>query len=138
MTYVVDASVAVKWLLPEALSEAALRLLDGGDELLAPEMLMIEAANVLWRKAARRELTANEARRALALLVESALDLRPARPLAMRALELAQALEHPVYDCLYLSLAERERATLVSADDRLLAAVRRRRLKISVQSLAEV
>jgi hypothetical protein len=51
VTYVIDASVAIKWLVPEALSEEALRLLDAGEELLAPEMLMIEAANVLRHQA---------------------------------------------------------------------------------------
>jgi predicted nucleic acid-binding protein len=138
VTYVIDASVAIKWLVPEALSEEALRLLDAGEELIAPEMLMIEAANVLWRKCLQRGLTGAEADQALRLLGESGLDLRPVRPLAARALELARTLGHPVYDCVYLSLAERERATLVSADDRFLAVVTRRRLKIAVSSLAEI
>jgi predicted nucleic acid-binding protein len=137
VTYVIDASVAMKWLIPETLSEEAVRLLEAGEELIAPEMLMIEAANVLWRKAVQRELTAAEADRALALLGESGIDLRPVHPLAGRALELARTLSHPVYDCVYLSLAERERATLVSADSRFLAAVARRRLKIPVTSLAD-
>jgi predicted nucleic acid-binding protein len=45
--------------------------------------------------------------------------------LAARALELAVDLRHPIYDCLYLALAERERAPIVSADAKLLSAANR-------------
>jgi predicted nucleic acid-binding protein len=138
MSYVVDASVAMKWLIPEASSDRAATLLDHPAGLIAPELLMVEAANVLWRKAARREISGGEAGRALALLDRSGLELRPVRPLVARALELARTLEHPVYDCVYLTLAERERVPLVSADVRFLATISRRRLRINVVALAEL
>jgi predicted nucleic acid-binding protein len=99
VSYVVDASVAIKWVVPEVLSDRALGLLDDSEALRAPEMLVVEAANVLWRKMARKELSGGEAERALALLDESGLELPPVRPLAARALELSRVLEHPVYDC---------------------------------------
>jgi predicted nucleic acid-binding protein len=138
VSYVVDASVAIKWVVPEVLSDRALGLLDDGEALLAPEILVIEAANVLWRKMARKELSSAEAERALALIDESGLELHPVQPLAARSLELARTLEHPVYDCVYLSLAERERIPLVSADARFLSAVARRRLKIPVLDLVRL
>jgi predicted nucleic acid-binding protein len=138
VSYVVDASVAMKWLLPEPLSDQAARLLDHPAGLSAPDMLLVEAANVLWRKAARREISGGEAAQALALLDGSGLDLRPVRPLAARALELARILEHPVYDCVYLALAERERVPLVTADARFIAAISRRRLRIDVVDLAKL
>jgi len=47
------------------------------------------------------------------------------RPLAVPALTIAHDLDHPIYDCFYLALAERERAPLISADKRLLAAAKR-------------
>jgi predicted nucleic acid-binding protein len=56
--------------------------------------------------------------------------------LLARAMEVARLLKHPVYDCVYLALAERERATVVTADARLLQQARRRRLRISVVDLA--
>ena len=138
MTYVVDASVALKWVIPEVLSDRAARLLDDGDALVAPEMLLVEVANALWRKLTRREITGREADRALELLSESGLDLTPATPLVGRALDLARMLQHPVYDCVYLALAERERATLVSADTRLVALASHRRLRVTAVDLAKL
>jgi predicted nucleic acid-binding protein len=138
VSYIVDASVALKWVVPEPLSDRAAKLAEAGAPLLAPEVLVVEAANVLWRKTRRRELTSAEATRALALLDESGLDLQPVRPLVPRALELARILEHPVYDCVYLTLAERERLPLVSSDGRFLDAIKRRRLGIAVVDLAGI
>ncbi len=135
MTWIVDASVAVKWVVPENLSEEADRLLGSEDPLMAPELLMIEAANALWKKARRRELSAGEAGRALDVLLASSIVVCAAQPLLARALAMAQRLEHPVYDCVYLALAERERATLVTADERLLARVGRRRMRARVVDL---
>ena len=138
MSYVVDASVAMKWLVPEPLSDQAARLLDHPASLSAPDLLLVEAANVLWRKTARREITGGEADRALAILDGSGIDLYPVRPLIARALELARTLEHPVYDCVYLALAGRERIPLVTADTRFIAAISRHRLRIDVVDLAKL
>ena len=45
--YVVDVRLAVKWLVSEAFSEAAARLLDGKTTLIAPELIFVETANAL-------------------------------------------------------------------------------------------
>lgn len=45
--YVVDASVAVKWLVSEDYSEEAASLLDGRMTLVAPDLLFAEATNAL-------------------------------------------------------------------------------------------
>lgn len=136
MSYVVDASVAVKWVVPEALSDKADELLARDPDLLAPDLLLVEGVNALWKKTLRKEISAREGDRALRLLTESGIDLRPAGPLLARALELARRLGHPVYDCVYLALAERERVPVVTADRRLLASVRNRRMGLSVVDLA--
>src|SRR5262245_58525630 len=102
MTVVVDASVAVKWVIPEELSDRAEAVRSRADRLLAPDLLFPEAANALWKKRARREITAREAGQALELLMAAGLDLRPSGPLLGRALQLARRLRHPVYDCIYL------------------------------------
>jgi len=136
MTFVVDASVAVKWVIPEVLSDQASSLRGRADRLLAPDLLLPEAANALWKKLARREITAREAAQAIDLLMASGLDLRPSGPLLARALTLAWRLRHPVYDCLYLALAQAEGATLITADHRLLARVAGRRTRVTVVDLA--
>ena len=51
--------------------------------------------------------------------------LVPMAGLAARAAEIAIALKHPIYDCFYIVLAERERAPLVSVDKKLIAAAKR-------------
>ena len=57
MTFVVDASVAVKWLVNEQASEAAHRLLNSEERLVAPDFIVVEVGNVLWKKLRRGELT---------------------------------------------------------------------------------
>lgn len=136
MTCVVDASIAVKWVVPEALSTKADELLAREGELLAPDLLLVEVANVLWKKTVRTELSARDADRAFTLLMQFGIDLRPSAPLLGRAMQLARLLGHPVYDCVYLVLAEREDATLVTADARLLDRVKQRRLRVPVVDLA--
>ncbi len=138
MTIVVDVSIAVKWVIPEVLSDRAETVRDQADRLLAPDLLLPEAANALWKKLIRREITAREAAQAIDLLMASGLDLRPSGPLLGRALALARRLRHPVYDCLYLALAQAEHATLVTADQRLLARVAKGRTRVAVVDLARL
>ena len=115
--YVVDASVAIKWVIQEAGTEAALRLL--GHELIAPDLLVAECANILWRKQRLGEISAREAGLAARLLERAELDLVPMRRLLDRATALAIALDHPAYNAVYLALAETTGRAFVTADLRL-------------------
>jgi predicted nucleic acid-binding protein len=117
---VVDASVAIKWILPEAGSDAAAAL--QGDELLAPAWWLAEAANALWKRAARGVITAAEAARLLSKLRNAPVAAIPVEPDVDAALALAIELRHPIYDCIYLALAIREKAVLVTADSRFFRA----------------
>ncbi len=135
MSWVVDASVAVKWIIPEMLSDEADHVRDGDDDVLAPDLLLVEVANALWRKTAAREISPREAEAAFDLVSRSGIDLRPAAPLLPRAMEMARRLGHPVYDCVYLALAEREHAAFVTADQRLLRRLSTRRLDVSIVDL---
>ncbi len=119
MTLVVDASVAVKWFVPEPDSGAADSIIDGGEALIAPDFVLIEAANTFWKICQRGEMSTEQAAAALASLVNGVFSLHPSSGLVAAALRLAQDLDHPVYDCLYVALAEREGAPLVTVDKRL-------------------
>lgn len=120
---VVDASVALKWVVEEEGSEAALAL--KGRDLAAPSLMRVEAANALRTLAARRAIAPAEALDLLGLLQEAPVTLvEPDDVLERRALEIALELGHPVYDCVYLALTERMGRRLVTADGRLLRAVR--------------
>ena len=135
MRWVVDASIAVKWVIPEALSDNADGLRAGDDEMLAPDLLLVEVANALWKKTASREISRAEADGALGLVSESGIDLRPTAPLLPRAMQVARRLSHPVYDCVYLALAEAEHASFVTADRRLLRRISARTLPLRVVDL---
>jgi len=111
--------VVAKWFLPEEQEDLARLVLTRADALLAPDFLRVELANVLWKVMGRGGLDADQAVRILDGLNEQPLDVRGTGPLLPRALRLAAGLRHPVYDCVYLALAEREDCQVVTADRRL-------------------
>ena len=118
-TLVVDASVAAKWFLPEAGADQAQRLLSGRYTLIAPALIWVEVASVLWKHVRKRLMTPDEAalilQHALAFPVEQH-DLPSLLP---QALALANDLDRTIYDSLYLALAIQASATLVTEDARL-------------------
>lgn len=117
-TLVIDASVAIKWVVEEEGTAEALALRRQA-RLIAPDLLVAECANILWKKVRRNELSAEEAGLAARLLQTAEIEFRPARPLLEEATRLAIALDHPAYDCLYLALAESEDSLFVTADSKL-------------------
>ncbi len=123
--FVIDASIAVKWVVEEADSEAAARLLEGEAVLLAPDLLYAEAANALWALSRRGDVAAADVREALAVLADVPLHIPSSmRQLMPAATRLAQDLDHPVYDCFYLALAVQQQYPLLTADRRFQAKVR--------------
>jgi predicted nucleic acid-binding protein len=115
---VVDASVVIKWCLPEVLAEAALRLAASDRAFLAPELLAAEFANALWKKQLRREVAGAAAAGILENFRRVAIETCALMPLLPSAFAIASAAGHSVHDCLYLALAEREDCPLVTADRR--------------------
>lgn len=133
MTLVVDASVAVLWTLAQRDSDKAAALRGQGN-LIAPSLIVAEIGNALWKAVRRGDLPAREARTGLDLALGPLSALVPLEELHERALELSLELDHPVYDCFYLALAERERAPLVCADGALKAKTRKLR-QVEVRAL---
>ncbi|WP_237155048.1 type II toxin-antitoxin system VapC family toxin [Oryzibacter oryziterrae] len=124
-TLVIDASVAIKWLITEDGSEDAVRL-RSAFAFVAPEPILAECTNILWKKVQRQELELDEAKLASALLARAGIGLCSLQGLSTTTLDLAVNLGHPAYDCVYLALATRERCRFVTADRRLLSAVSQR------------
>lgn len=120
---VIDASIAIKWIVPEQGTIEALDLM-GRREILAPDLLLAECANIIWKKVARGNLLRDQALAAIDLVEELEVELVASRGLFARATELALELNHPAYDCFYLALAESENAPFVTVDERLIAKLR--------------
>ena len=114
--FVVDASVAVKWFVPEIHSGFALRLLRKGFALQAPELIQAEFGNILWKKCLAGELDGTTAGEILDNFKRSPLILIPHRALMKLAWEIALKHRQTFYDSLYLALAMTEKARMVTAD----------------------
>lgn len=122
--YVVDASVVIKWLVPEIHSDAARRLLTRPHEYVAPDLLFAEAPNAIWKKVRRGELTAEEGQRLVADIGRVAVETVSCRALAEDAHALANVTGRTVYDAMYLALAVRLDTSVITADERFEGALR--------------
>ena len=121
-TVVVDASVAVKWLVEEIDSDKAHAALQDWDARgitrVAPYLLPFEVANALHRRVLRGELSVGDSTRLITKLLESSLELHQPPHLFGRALELASRLnQSAAYDAHYLALAETLGCELWTADE---------------------
>ena len=133
-TLVIDASIAIKWVIEEEGTSQALTLRRTA-RLLAPELLVAECANILWKKARRNELSREEALLAARLLQTAAIELVPTRSLLAAATRIAIELDHPAYDCLYLALAIENDCRFVTADERFLRKLGGRRSRFRAKAV---
>jgi predicted nucleic acid-binding protein len=123
MRYVLDTSVALKWVLPEPDSDKAIRLRDeyhaAVHELVSPDLFSIEVLHGLTRAERRRRIQPGDGWPLWQSVLADLPVLRSHVPLLKRAYEISSAEQLGVYDCLYVSLAEREGCQFVTADDKL-------------------
>jgi predicted nucleic acid-binding protein len=128
MRYVIDSSVALKWVLPEADSARAIRLRDeygnGIHEFLAPDLFPSEIANGLASAERQKRIRTGESAIFLNDVLSAAPALAHSAPLLIRAMEISIATKQAVYDCIYVALAEVEGCELVTADDKLARSLR--------------
>lgn len=137
MRVTVDASVAVKWFFSEDLREEARHLLAPRIERYAPDLLPVECANVVWKKARRREIaSARPFLDGIAKLSE-VIRIQPGETLLRDATETALRIGHPVYDSLYIACARLTGSVLVTADRRLAKVVSAQVPEVSVIALQD-
>ena len=124
---IVDASVAVKWFIPETGAEVAQALLERG-LLAAPALIRIEVAGAIIRKVRFQEIEPRVAeivaRAWSQALAEGVVALLPDETHLPEAFRLAISLRHPLQDCLYLAAAKHHAAPLVTADEKFAAKAR--------------
>jgi len=122
MNVVVDASVAVKWLVNELDTDRAEALLEscrvGKCVPLAPDILTVEVSSVLWRRVRQGSLQPRQAELLFASFNRIRPVLKPLPDLCDHAFRLALAYRHSVYDCLYMALALERQCDLVTADEK--------------------
>ncbi|MBI3821219.1 MAG: type II toxin-antitoxin system VapC family toxin [Planctomycetes bacterium] len=124
MKYVVDSSVAFKWLVPEIDTDKALRLLDdyqnGIHELLSPDILPVETTHALTRAERQGRVTPAQGSQLFIDFMDQVPTLHSYLALLPRAYAISSAMRVGVYDCLYIALAEQEGCELVTADARMI------------------
>ena len=115
---VVDSSVVVKWFVDEPLHAEARHIYKYQQDILAPEFVLVEVANVVWKKVRRKEIGADQAYEIINLAIEALPGFIHSPDILVQAAKLAIELAHPVYDCLYLACINEPQDTLVTGDKR--------------------
>jgi predicted nucleic acid-binding protein len=121
--WVVDASVAVKWFVPEVFSREADAIARSYVRLIAPDILWAELGNVLWKKWRLGLISSEEVEISLETFARSQIRLYPTAELYREAWRVASGAGRTFYDSLYLALAATEDALLVTADARFYNAI---------------
>ena len=136
MNLVIDASVLIKFYVPEILSDRAERLLakvgNKDIDLLAPDLIYPEAGNILWKKQRQKELTHSEAEEITDAILSLPLMIDVSKSLLPLAVDIAIACGITVYDASYLSLAKVYETTLITANRKLVDILAKTDLKDSV------
>jgi predicted nucleic acid-binding protein len=126
---VVDSNIAIKWVITEPDSAKALTLRNRF-RFIAPDLLIPECANTLWKMVGRSYISTEAAEIAIAALKADSIELIPTRELLLDAFRLSVTIDHPAYDCMFAALAIREECPLVSADANFTRKLTRQRLEI--------
>ena len=116
--FVVDASLVVKWFVPEVHSEAARRWLDTSHDYIAPDLVFPESGNAIWKKIRRGELSKDEGQQLVGDISVVGVEAVSMRALLPDAHALAVATGVTVYDAMYLTLAVRLETQVITGDDR--------------------
>lgn len=118
MKLTVDASMVIKWFVAEPMSDEARLLLARRVHLQAPEFLLVEFANTIWKKKRRGELPDAQPYLEELAGLPDIITLHRNGELVERAVSIAMEMDHPIYDCLYLACAESTDSNLITADQR--------------------
>lgn len=129
-TFVIDASVAVKWLLPpshEPYAENALALLKryvaGQVRFVVPDLFWAELGNICWKTARQGRWSPKDAHAAVSAMQKRAFPTVSTLSLLEDAFAISTAFDRTVYDSLYIALALTAKSEFVTADERLANAV---------------
>ena len=122
--YVLDASVIIKWFIPETYWEQASRLQHYSESSLhTPDFSQLECTSILSKKVRRKELKISESNQIQELLLQMPVQMHSWQDLLLEAGQVAHETYRSVYDCLYLVLAKQIKGKMVTADKKLYLAL---------------
>ncbi len=123
MNVVIDASVLIKFFIPEILWEKAeelnARVAEGDLRLLAPDLIFAEVGNIIWKKHRMKELIRSEAEEIVEAIVSVPIAVETSKALLPLAVDMGLAYGITVYDAMYVSLAKIHETVLLTADRKL-------------------
>ena len=122
-TTVIDASLLVKLFFEEEDSREAVACIAESGELLAPDFLWVQTANVIWKRHRRGDISADTALGLMRSALSLPVAIHPSAGLLPDALDLAMGRDRTIYDCLYLALAVQRSSVLLTGDRRLVNAL---------------
>src|ERR1700686_938580 len=129
MKYVLDASVALSWVLqrPHSLKAVTLRdeYLNGIHDLIAPDIFPGESASALTKSERQKTIAVGAAGKLHLKILTSCPKLHSYMPLMQRAIEISSQTRTAFYDCVYVALAEHEQCELVTVDDKLIDSIQK-------------
>ncbi len=120
---VVDSSVVAKWILPEADSVRAQRIVSdvglASERLIVLDLVFAEVANAIWKRCHRGLATLDEGRQLLDDLLACPVHVEAATRLLKQAFEVSVKYDRPVYDALFVALCQDLNLPGVTADEPL-------------------
>ena len=128
-TVVADASVAVKWYISENFTTEAEKLLDGSYEIHAPELIIPEFGNIIWKKVRHGEITDREALLVISAFQKQNIAFHAHQTLINAAFTGAKISGQTVYDWTYLALAVSLSCEFVTADEKFYRSLEKTKLK---------
>lgn len=125
MNFIIDASVVIKWFIPEVHWQHAVKLQSYADAVFyAPDFLQLECTSILTKKVRRKELSLNDANTIQELLLQMPMQFHPWQALLIDSGQVAHQTYRSVYDCLYLVLAKQLDGNMVTADKKFYDALK--------------
>lgn len=136
--YIVDASAGIKWFVPETHELAALRLLEQGAELHAPDLIYAEIGNILWKKWRKGEIDSEDIACLISDFKAVRITVHRTEELMENAWKIARQYRRSFYDSLYLALAKHTGSKMVTADLKLYNALKETSLKKHVLWIEDI
>lgn len=138
MKYVVDASVSVKWYVPEIYEQEAVSLLRGKNQFHVPELIFPEFGNIIWKKVRRGDITKAEGEKIITEFSKRKLVIHSHKKIIIPAYIGAESSGQTVYDWTYLALAVSLSCEMVTADEKFYKALEKTPLKNNLKWIGDI